>query len=383
MSEKEVIAEVARINMEKSLTTLSSADGVFASHAAFVHYSQVAALFAQSLFVPKDFQGSMPNCLIALDLAVRMRENPLVVFQNLYVVHGRPGFTSKYMIARAKLYAGWKTSVRWDIEELEPKIINGFKNLSVTAHAVDENGERLEATVTMQMAIDDGWTKNAKYKSMPEQMLRWRSASQLINLYAPEVMLGIQIAEELEDESSYRSIADSGSESMASVLDRVAATMPQRVVVEDIDPVASARGSNQASTAKQAAIDPPKADKPAAPVEPPAALADLVQEVEKEAPKAVVNTTQVQQVLTGEPPLAKLSVEKVNSLASLARARGKLSQLAADKLLSELNIRPDATAPGCYSADEVVGYFKEVLIEALDKVAGPGAARGQSRIGEA
>jgi hypothetical protein len=172
--------------------------------------------------------------------------------------------------------------------------------------------------------------------------------------------------------------------STAPVLDRIAAqAAPHSLTV-----MANMVAENHEAAVRTAvdfvakAVDPPKVA--AKVVSPPAELAGVVAEVQAET--VAVNTTQpelVQQVLAGEPPLAKLSVEKVNSLASLARARGKLSQLAADKLLSELNIRPDATAPGCYSADEVVGYFKEVLIEALDKVAGPGAARGQSRIGEA
>jgi hypothetical protein len=358
-------AEVERIKMERSLATLSSSDGVFASHAAFNHYSQVAALFAQSLFVPKDFQGSMPNCLIALDLAVRMRENPLVVFQNLYVVHGRPGFTAKYMIARAKLYAGWKSSVRWEIEQLEPKLLQGgFKNLSVTAWAVDENGERLEATVTMQMAIDDGWTKNTKYKSMPEQMLRWRSASQLINLYAPEVMLGIQTAEELEDDGpTYRqAMATEGQESMASVLDRVAASMPARVAVAEED-----EESGEAEPDTVVDVPQPKA----ANVTPPAALADLVEEVEKkrepkkgqdeigaslvrdaaaaqqQAPAPVV----AQQADSGEPELAKLKEESVGKLRKLGENLGVKADLLAGLVVG-------LTRPGCYNQDELLTELK-------------------------
>ena len=51
----------------------------------------------------------------------------------------------------------------------------------------------------MAMAKADGWTKNAKYRSIPEQMLRYRSATWLIRLYCPEVTCGMQSTDELKD----------------------------------------------------------------------------------------------------------------------------------------------------------------------------------------
>jgi hypothetical protein len=50
----------------------------------------------------------------------------------------------------------------------------------------------------MKEAAADGWTRNSKYKSIPEQMLRWRAATRLINLYMPEVLFGLGVREEAE-----------------------------------------------------------------------------------------------------------------------------------------------------------------------------------------
>ena len=69
----------------------------------------------------------------------------------------------------------------------------------VTAQAVDNFGELMEATVTSEMAIAEKWTTNPKYRSMAEHMLRWRAAAFLIRLYMPEVMMGMQSIEEIED----------------------------------------------------------------------------------------------------------------------------------------------------------------------------------------
>jgi hypothetical protein len=51
----------------------------------------------------------------------------------------------------------------------------------------------------MNMAKAEGWTSNAKYKTLPQSMLSYRAGVQLVRLYAPETMLGMQTAEELED----------------------------------------------------------------------------------------------------------------------------------------------------------------------------------------
>jgi uncharacterized membrane protein len=61
-----------------------------------------------------------------------------------------------------------------------------------------ETQEQVTATVTMGEAAADGWTRNPKYRSIPEQMLRWRAATRLINLYLPEVLFGLGVREEAE-----------------------------------------------------------------------------------------------------------------------------------------------------------------------------------------
>ena len=50
----------------------------------------------------------------------------------------------------------------------------------------------------MEEAKADGWTRNPKYRSMPEQMLRWRAATRLIGLYMPEVLFGLGVKEEAD-----------------------------------------------------------------------------------------------------------------------------------------------------------------------------------------
>ena len=47
------------------------------------------------------YQGekNLPNCIVALEMANRIKMSPLMVMQNLYIVHGNPGWSSKFLIA--------------------------------------------------------------------------------------------------------------------------------------------------------------------------------------------------------------------------------------------------------------------------------------------
>ena len=51
----------------------------------------------------------------------------------------------------------------------------------------------------MKMARQEGWTKNSKYQSMPELMLRNRAATFFGRQYIPDLLLGVQTSEEVVD----------------------------------------------------------------------------------------------------------------------------------------------------------------------------------------
>lgn len=157
-----------------------------------------ARMFAMSPLIPEALRKGSPeqamaNCYIAMSIADRMGEDRMTVMQNIHIIHGTAGFKSSYMIARANASGKFSEEIDWE-ETFE----NG--NLTVTAFAVlAKTGRRVEMPVDMAMAKAEGWTSNKKYQTMPKVMLRYRSAAFLIRLYAPEVMLGHQTADELED----------------------------------------------------------------------------------------------------------------------------------------------------------------------------------------
>jgi RecT family protein len=163
---------------------------------------RLAQGFAKSDLVPKDLRGKPENCFVALMMAERMQEDPLMVMQNIVIIHGTPGWKATFLIARANRSGTFRDPIQFRADGKGAK-------MEVTAFAqMKRTGLEVSATATMEMATTEGWGAGGKkYQSMPQQMLSYRAASMLVRLYCPEVMLGMPTAEEIEIPSSPRMVA--------------------------------------------------------------------------------------------------------------------------------------------------------------------------------
>ena len=167
--------------------------------------------------------NGLANCVIALNMANRMGADPLMIMQNLYIVEGRPAWSSQFVIGAINT-SGKYSPLRFEMEDrgeievtyttkdwkwnerarksLPEEKVHTIKlrNIVCKAWAIEAGtGERLEsAEISMEMAVKEGWyQKNgSKWQTMPEQMLRYRAASFFGRIYAPEVLMGIRTQEE-------------------------------------------------------------------------------------------------------------------------------------------------------------------------------------------
>lgn len=73
--------------------------GIFGTSDNFIMAMQMAKALSSSTIVPSTFQKNEANCLIAIEQAQRLKVSPLMVMQNLYVIQGRPSWSSKFLIA--------------------------------------------------------------------------------------------------------------------------------------------------------------------------------------------------------------------------------------------------------------------------------------------
>jgi len=191
----------------KEITVTQSQDvelNMFSSVQGFEIGQRMAKVFASSTLVPQAYQGNIGNCMIGLNMAVRMKADPLMVFQNLVIVHGTPTFEAKFAIACFNA-TGKYTPIRY--QEFGDKKDDTY---GTYAYAIDKaTGDVLKGPeISIKTAKEEGWyDRNPKWKTIPQLMLRYRSASWFIRTTDPGVMMGFQTREEVED-AEYTEIKD-------------------------------------------------------------------------------------------------------------------------------------------------------------------------------
>ena len=112
MSDTERTEQTTEVAEQKQTTSLETdfSKGVFASSNNFKMAWQMAQALASSSIVPQNFQKNPSNCLIAIEQANRLNMSPFLVMQNLYVIQGRPSWSSQWIIAAVN------NSGKFDIE---------------------------------------------------------------------------------------------------------------------------------------------------------------------------------------------------------------------------------------------------------------------------
>ncbi len=218
----------------------------FTSIEGFVQLQRMANLFIFSSMVPPTFQGqiNLGNAVIALDMAIRMRANPLAVMQNIYIVHGRPAWSAQFLIATLNK-SGRFSALRYKFQGQE-----GEDSWGCRACATElATGETLEGPlITISLAKKEGWyNKNgSKWQTMPELMLRYRAASWFVRAYAPEIAMGLPEAEELRE--------------TIDITPQKIPTEDPSVNMDDIEK--KARRGRKPKTSAPAETDPQPAEKP-------------------------------------------------------------------------------------------------------------------------
>jgi len=154
-----------------------------------------AKMLSASTLVPKDFIGNVANCAIAINVAKRTRLDPLMVAQNLAIIHGRPSWSATALIGMINS-CGRYSPLRFVFDDEDAPS-------SCYAVATDkQSGQELKGEkITLEMAKKEGWsTKNgSKWLTMPGQMLRYRAASFWSRAYASDLSLGFYTQDEVRD----------------------------------------------------------------------------------------------------------------------------------------------------------------------------------------
>lgn len=176
-------APAVRPVVEISLNTVQGFEGM----------QRIADLFCHSTIVPDAFRGNIANCVVALNIAYREKMDPLMVMQNMYIVHGKPAWASAFLIAMFNK-CGKYAPIQYEFTGKPGTPQYGCRALTVDL----TTGRQIDGPlVTMQMAQAEGWTqRNPKWTTMPDLMFRYRAAAFLIRTQAPEITMGFYSVEE-------------------------------------------------------------------------------------------------------------------------------------------------------------------------------------------
>lgn len=207
----------------------------------FATMQRVCKVYASSDMVPDIYRATsteneikaIGNCMIAIEIAMRTNASVLMVMQNLVPIHGKPSWSSKFLIASVNA-CGRFDQLQYKMENLgkigvvEYTVYDKVWETSSTGKKYQKNVARTEkfdgtnvdniqciaytsqkgktdvlesSPVSILMAVKEGWyTKNgSKWQTMPIKMLKYRAASFWTNEHAPEISMGIRTIEEQED----------------------------------------------------------------------------------------------------------------------------------------------------------------------------------------
>ena len=257
---------------------------------------RVAKAFASSNLVPQQYQNNVANCMIALNLASRLKADELMVMQNLYVVHGRPGWSAKFLIATFN-HCGRFTAVKYEFFGERNTDSWGCRASSIEL----SSGERVVGPdITIQLAKDEGWygKSGSKWKTIPQLMLMYRSAAWMINTAAPEISMGLPTAEELHDIIDVR---PDGTVSFGGV-EEGSTRAPAAEVVQPQSKSAKAAAAAITQADPDGVIEHPTTQRQAEPVQQSAAPAQQTQQAQPRSRAARMNQEQFE-----DPPATPIS----------------------------------------------------------------------------
>lgn len=224
-------------------------------------------MLVKSDLVPPQFKVSkdnpeekaVANTLIAMDMASRLGANPLMVMQNLYVVHGRPSWSSSFLIGTINTCGRFFPLKFQFATEGDSVTIGGKQYPNYTCYAytyAKEDSKRenilMGTKITMAMALAEGWASKpgSKWVTMPQQMLMYRAASFWVRAYAPEISMGMRTQEEAydmyEDATVIEEIADDAPSTMQEMVEKKLSAV-QQPNYDDFDDVEAGIAADQES----------------------------------------------------------------------------------------------------------------------------------------
>lgn len=181
-------------NTTQEIIPAPSGGALFARCQTMDDAARICKALATSKMTPPAFRNDHGAILMALNVSQSIGCDLFMVMQNMYDVHGRMGFSGQFCISallRAPQY-----------RRIEYRYINGQDwqaGIQVIGHRADGDTPDIGTAITPQMVKAEGWDKNSKWRTMPEQMYKYRAAAFFVRAYCPDLLMGFQTTDEIKD----------------------------------------------------------------------------------------------------------------------------------------------------------------------------------------
>ena len=219
------------MNDSPAITQVAQVSGsIYLDEASFDFAQRQARMLAESSFVPKEFKGQsgLANCVVAVGVARRMGMDPTYVCQSINVINGRPSWKSEF-ISGAIQGCGRFTDFNY---------VETESSCQVVCTRTDSGEHVRGVKITLEMAQAEGWTRNSKWRSMPQRMLRARAVSFFGRDYIPDILNGMSSVDEAEVIEAEIKVAPSPVDDKLDKVNEILApkTEPQPVPTPDLSP---------------------------------------------------------------------------------------------------------------------------------------------------
>ena len=139
---------------------------------------KIAEAMCSTDMVPKQYKNKPADGAAAILYGAELGLNAIQSLQQIMVINGKPGIETRTAVALLKKHG-------YEVRTVETS------DKAVTVEGIGPNGEHEVSTWTIQRAETAGYTSNALYKKIPQQMLYAKAAMEVARKIAPHVLSGI------------------------------------------------------------------------------------------------------------------------------------------------------------------------------------------------
>lgn len=195
-------------NHENSITTSDMFDSNRAKSAMMV-----ATQISTSSLIPEHYQRRPDNVMVAMYRSARLGMDLFAYMETTYPVKGRLGHEAKFVVSLINKSGKFKTPLLYEMTGEIFYDSNGLVKKDSTrkcrAYAILKDIDKeISQEVDIQMAFREGWAtkpgqdktlKSNKWHTMTDVMLQYRAAKFFGNMFCPELVMGLNTRDELDD----------------------------------------------------------------------------------------------------------------------------------------------------------------------------------------